>query len=355
VTVVPLSELDSLARRLVGERHDAYSERALARGYEEYLARRRSALAPFTVWADGKEYPNLYGVLADPEAKFATGELRLEPAPPPGPGWEFLLPFERIEFHEDGSADLHPIALGPPTRAIARILLREHYLPRSRAEEDRGAAGGTRVQLAGAVVTISAGLATCRQQSLLPFSVAILLYLPEERLRYELDLLRTTVLSDPRAGRFPVVRRVRRTARTSWGVDRIVARGDLPVLASRCLEVLVESSGLTSVELAYIFGGVRELVESALQGLVSRGLVTFDRRTGIYRPRLEMFLPPTGALVPTVVEPLGRVSDPALRTSVQELLAAADARAVCPLCGSALPPGPKTILCASCSAQVGAV
>ena len=355
MAVVPLSELDTLARRLVGERHDAYSERALARGYEEYLARRRTALAPFNVVADGKEYPNLYAVLADPNATFATGELRLEPPPPPGAGWEFLLPFERIEFHEDGSADLHPIALGPSTRAIARILVREHYLPRSKAEEERGAAGGARVQLAGTVVTLAAGLATCRQQALLPFSVAILLYLPEERLRYELDLLRDTVLSDPRAGRFPVVRRVRRTARTSWGVDRVLARGDLPLLASRCLEVLVESSGLTSVELAYIFGGVRELVESALQGLVARGLVTFDRRTGIYRPRLDVFLPVPGAVPPVAVEPLGRVSDPALRTSVQELLAAADARAVCPLCGAPLPPGPKTILCANCAAQVGAV
>ena len=353
MAVIPLSELDSLARRYVGERHDPYSERALARAYDEYLARRRTPLAPFALVAEGKEYPNLYAILADPDAKLSTGELRLEPAPPPGPGWEFLLPFERIEFREDGSADLHPIALGPPTRAIARILLREHYLPRSRAEEDRGAAGGSRVQLTGSVVTLAQGIATCRQQSLLPFSVAILLYLPEERLRYELDLLRTTVLTDPRAGRFPVVRRVRRTSRTSWGVDRVVARGDLPLLASRCLEIVVESSGLTSVELAYIFGGVRELVESALQGLVARGLVTFDRRTGIYRPRLELFLPPTGEPAPAAVEPLGRVSDPALRTSVQELLAAADARSVCPLCGSPLPPGPKTILCANCTAEVG--
>jgi len=354
VAVVPLSELDGLARRFVGERHDAYSERALARAYDEYLARRRTALAPFVLIADGKEYPNLYALLADPTASFASGELRLDPAPPPGPGWEFLLPFERIEFHEDGSADLHPIALGPSTRAIARILLREHYLPRTRLEEDRGASGGTRVQLAGFVGTLAAGIAACRQQSLLPFSVAILLYLPEERLRYELDLLRTTVLGDPRAGRFPVLRRVRRTARLSWGVDRVVARGDLPLLASRCLEVLVESSGLTSVELAYIFGGVRELVESALQGLAARGLVTLDRRTGIYRPRLEVFLPPPGALPPVTVEPLGRVSDPALRTSVQELIAAADARAVCPLCGAPLPAGPKAILCSNCAAQVGA-
>lgn len=351
---VSLGELDALARALAGERHDAYSEHALSRAYDEFQARRRAPLAPFLVVADGKEFPTMYAVLADPAAKFATGELRLDPPPSPGPVWEFLLPFERIVFHEDGSADLHPIALGPPTRAIARLLLREHYLPRSRTEEDRGAAGGGRVQVSGFRGSLEAGLRACREQGLLPFSVALMLYLPEERLHYELDLLHTTILPDPRAGRLPLARRVRRTSRLSWAVDRAIARGDLSLLAGRSLEVLVESPGLTSVELAHVFGGVRELVDSALQGLVARQLVVFDRRTGIYRARLEEFLPTTGTAPAGVVSPAPG-ADPSLRTSVQELITAADARATCPLCGTLLPPGgPTTILCANCAALVGA-
>lgn len=350
---VPLSELDRLARRFAGDRHDEYSASAVARAYDEYLTRRRHPLAHFALIADGKEYPTFYALLADPAAKFATGELRLEPVPALGPAWEFLLPFERVEFHDDGSADLHPIALGPSTRAIARFLLRDFYLPRSHDEESRAAAGGVRREPGGVIPSVSEGVAACRAQALLPFSVAVLLYLPEERHRYELDLIHSTVLTDPRAGRFPITRRVRRTSRLSWGVDRAVARGELSPLGASCLEVLVESSGMTSAELAYVFGGVRELVESALQGLVARGVVTVDRRTGIYRPRLDRFLP-TATASPAPVEPVGRVSDPALRTSVQELIAAADARAVCPLCGAALPAGPKSILCANCAAQVGA-
>jgi hypothetical protein len=353
VADVPLSELDTLARSLSGERHDEFSQRALARAYEEFTARRRTPLAPFVLTVDGREYPNLYAFLGDRNATFERGELRLDPAPPPGPGWEFLLPFERIDIHEDGSADVHPIALGPPTRAIGRIMLREHYLTRTRVEEHRGAAGGSRVQAAGFSATFQTGVAACRQQGLLPFSVALLLYLPEERFRYELDLVRSRLLPDPRAGRLPVGRRVRRTSRLSWGVDRAIARGDVSLLAGRCLEVLVESSGLTSVELAHVFGGVRELVDSALQGLIDRRLVIFDRRTGIYRARLEAFLPPAGA-TPMGSEPIGASADPSLRTSVQELIAAADARATCPLCGTPLPPGPTTILCESCTAKVSA-
>lgn len=354
MTDVPRSELDALAKALAPDRYDDYSERALARAYDEFLARRRTPLSPFALSVDGRDFPNLYAVLADPTVGGSTAELRLDPPPPPGPAWEFLLPFSRIVVHEDGAADLHPIALGPPTRAIARVLLREHYLVRTRPEEARGAAGGGRVQIAGFRSTLADGLATCRVQGLLPFSVALMLYLPEERLHYELDLVRTVLLPDPRAGRLPIARRVRRTSRFAWNLDRVVARPDLPMLAGRCLEVLAESNGLTSVELAHVFGGVRELVDSALQGLVARRLVVFDRRTGVYRIHVEEFLPPGGA-TPAARAPPAPGADPALRTSVQELLAAADARATCPLCGAPLPAGgPTTILCANCSAQVSA-
>lgn len=349
---VPLSELDALARRFAGERHDAYSERALARAYEEFLSRHRSTLASFTLTSEDREYPSFYALLADPAAKFSTGEIKLEPAPSAGARWDFSRPFERIVFRPDGSADLYPADRGNPERAIARILLREHYLPRSRPEEDRAAAGGARVSLNGFVGEFERGIASCREFSLLPFSVAVLLYLPEERLRYEFDLVHSRLLADPRAGRLPIARRVRRSSRISWEVDHAVGQGDLPLLSARCLELLVESSGLTAVELAHVYGGVRELVDSALQGLVARQWVAFDHRLGVYRPRLDAFLPPPDH-PPAGAEREAPPPDPALRTSVQELLAAADARATCPLCGELLPPGPRGILCASCTAKVG--
>lgn len=351
-TPVPLAELDTLARRFGGERHDAFSERVLARAYEEFLSRRRTPLAPFVLTADGKEYPNFFALLVEPETAISSFEIRLEAPPDPGFAWEFLQPFERIVFHADGSADLHPLVPGPADRSIARILLREHYLPRSRADMDRAASGGQRVELAGLFGTMDQGIAACRHQGLLPFCVAVHLYFSAERVPYELDLVRNTLLADPRAGRLAASRRVHRTSRLSWGLDRTVARGDLSLLAARSLEVVVESHGMTAVELAHIFGGGRELVDSALQGLVARQLVTFDHRTGIYRPRIESFLPTTGARPERVPMPVPS-ADPALRTSVQELIAAADARATCPLCGAPLSEGPRTLLCADCAAKVG--
>jgi len=353
VTAVSSPEIDALASQLGGARHDAYSQRALGRAAEEYLSRRRPPLAEVALTVDGKEYPHLFAAIADPNAKFETGEIRLDPIPSPGAAWRFLLPFERLVFDSDGSVEIHPLEPGPSVRAIARVVVREHYLLRSQADEERAAKGGARVELRGIGGTMAEALAACRDEALVPFGVAILAYLPEERFRYEFDVLHSTLLPDPRAGRLSPGQRVRRPARLAWALDQYVARSDLSLLGIRCLEVLVESPGLTSVELSHVFGGVRELVDSALQGLVQHRLVTFDRRTAVYRPRLDAFLPP--ADVPATrpdLTPAG--GDPALRTSVQELLAAADARATCPLCGAPLPAGPRSILCDNCSAQVGA-
>ena len=65
MTSVSLPELDSLARQLVGDRHDAFSQRALARAYEEYVSRIRRPVANVVVTADGTEYPTVYALLAD--------------------------------------------------------------------------------------------------------------------------------------------------------------------------------------------------------------------------------------------------------------------------------------------------
>jgi hypothetical protein len=346
---VALAELDALASGLAGDRHDAYSQRALARAFEEYTSRQRPLLADVAIVADGKPFPHLTAVLADASARCDTVELQLT-APPAGTGaWRFLVPFERMSFAADGSADLAPLGGGAPVHGIARLLLREHYQIRSEGEEARGASGGSRVELKGLRGTVAEAAAACRAGGIVPFGVAVLVYLPEERVRYEFDAVRGALLPDPRAGRLSPTRRTRRTARVSWALDQYIARSDLSLFGARCLEVLVESPGLTSVELSHVFGGVRELVDSTLQGLVQRRLVNFDPRTGLYRARLEAF---DAGGPPVRSEPGGPAADPALRTSVQELIAAADARATCPLCGRPLPPGPKSILCAECAARV---
>ena len=349
MTTVSTVELEAIARSLASERFDEYAARGLARAYEEYVGRRRRIVAPILLEADGKAYASFYAILADPKAKFAVGEARLEkPASAPA-DWEFLVPFERVVFHEDGSADLHGPDGAQPRRAIARVLLRENYLVRSRKEDAPEPSGGSRPKMPGLLGTIEQGTTICRAASILPFDVALLLYLAEERARYEVDLVHSTLLADPRAGRLAASRRVGRSSRIAWGLDRRLGRGHLSLLASRCLEVLVETNGLTAIELAHVFGGGREIVDSALQSIVQQRFATLDPRTGVYRARVDTFLPAPASEPSPAPAPVR----PELRTSVQELIAAADARATCPLCGKPLPEGPHNLLCADCSSEVG--
>jgi hypothetical protein len=351
VATVSLPELESIAHGLAPNRFDAYAARSLGRSYEEFVARRRRELGAFSVVSDGREFPTFYAALADPGARFETAELRLLQAAPPGPAWEFLTPFERIAFRADGSADLHPPDGGSPRHGIARVLLREHFLPRSQAEEERASAGPAAPSLPPLFGPLVQGVALCRSVPVLPFEVAVLLYFAEERTRIELDLIHSTLAADPRVGKLSSSRRVVRTSRISWGLDRKLGRGHLSLLATRCLELLVESNGLTSVELAHVFGGVRELANSAVQGLVQQRLATFDHRSGIYRARLEEFLPAEGKEADE--ESHGGDGDAGLHMSVKELIDAADARATCPLCGRPIAPGPNAFLCDECATKVG--
>ena len=345
-----LDDLQAFARATAGARHDDFSAQALARAVAEFAVRRRERIAPYRVRVDDKEFPSIFAALADPLTTFDAAELTLVDPPTDARAWEWSRPFSSIRCFEDGSAEIVPVGnAGTPERAMVRLLLREHYVPRSQADLTGAGAFSASGTLAAQLESLPDSVRFVRRRGVVVFSAAVLLYLSRERIRLELDLLEDTLLRDPRAGRWPIERRVNRTARVSHAVDRFIARGELPVASARALEALVETHGVTPLEIASVLGGVREYGASALQGLAARGLATFDRRTGIYRPRFDAFLE-REILEPGASVPL---PNPALRTSVMELLAAADSRATCPLCGDALPAGPRRILCERCEAEVG--
>lgn len=345
---VRLEDLEAFAARAAGPRHDAFSRDSLARAFEEYQQLKGVPLAPVRLTLGGRPFAHLFEALADPEVTLWEGSLTLEHPPPAGPAWEWSRPVREITFHADGSADLVPLDGGAPERAIGRILRRDYYVP--------GPATGTvsRRRLADdprpGLLPLSPAVQLLRKSGFVPFGVAVLLYTSQERVRYDLDLVDSTLLKDPRAGKLPLARRVRRTSRVAHDVDSFLARGELAVRTARVLEVLVESHGLTPIEVSEVFGGVREFGSSALRTLQSRGLASLDRQTGLYRPRFEVFRPSAASGAVDTSHPL---PNPALRTSVMELLAAADSRATCPLCGDPLPPGHRGILCARCEAEVG--
>ena len=323
-------------------------ERLLPEIVEEYRARLRHPLGPVAVTVDGKPYPTLLDAFADPSASFEHFSLDFSGASPGGPGWEFLPPVRRLEVEADGGAELRPPgdSAATPRRAMVRVLLREHFPPGSALP--RPEAGGD------GVPTWPTFARQLRELGIAPFQIALLLYLSEDRHRLEIDLLGNQLLPDRRTGRLPVSRRVQRSPRLAHGVDAWVAKGAIALTNARALEVLSETHGLTDVEMAHVLGGVREMGRSALEALKSRQLATFDGRVGLYRPKLEAFLPTADRLRRAdAPSRAAAMPDPALRTSVSELLAAADARATCPLCGDVLPANHPGILCDRCQAEIG--
>ena len=353
---MPLANLDDIqavARRGAPASHDEYSERTLVARLEEYLTQRRGSISPYALKADGVPYPNLYAALRSEDAKFETAELTLRDPPPAGKVWEYVRPFRSVTFHPDGAADVVPLDPGSPAqRAIARVVLREHFVPRSLRQESAEGKGTLTPGPETSLASLSQSIRFVRATGIIPFAVAVFLYFSDERVTLEVDVVDHLLLKDARAGRISLSRRVRRPARVAFGVDQFVARGELSVLSARALEALADTHGLTVVELSHVLGGPRELATSSLEALVARRLATFDKRTGLYRPRLEAFLTAAERVQPRE-ESLPFLPNPALRTSVRELIAAADARATCPLCGDPLPPGPRRILCPRCEAEVG--
>jgi hypothetical protein len=349
-----LDELQEFAGRMAGARHDEFSSQSLARAVAEYAPRRRERLATFRVIVDGREFPSVFAAIRDPTIPFEHAELSLVDPPEDLQAWEWIEPFERILFAPDGSVDVFPPAgAGRPHRAIARFLLREHYVPRPREAALSPSASASTGGLTTQLDPLNKAVAFVREHGVVPFSAALLLYFSDQRTRLEIDLLDDGLLRDPRAGRLPLSRRVHRNSRVAHAVDTYLSQNSLPIASARALEVLVETHGLSPLDLAPLMGGVREYAASALQGLSARGLATFDKRTGIYRPRFDAFLSAADR-AELGVEPMTPMPNPALRTSVMELLAAADSRATCPLCGDSFTPGAHSILCDRCQAEVGA-
>ena len=348
-----LAELNQIARREPRGSHDTYSESALERAVDEYSNGRRARIAPFMVEVDGKPYPTILHALLDATTTFERVRLTVDHPPTAGTVWEFVPPLQALEVGPDSAATVQrPGASSPdPDRYLTRLLLRDHYHPRS--AHDDTATGQVAAVARPGLMTWPEFAEFVRSTGIVPFSVAELAYGEEGRGRFELDLIDSQLLPDIRAGRLPLSRRVRRSSRLAHGLDNYLAREEPGMLASRALEVLFETNGLPAIDLAHVLGGVRELVTSTLEGLRARGLVAFDRRTGIYRCRPDAFLS-ADERARMLDEPLAPLPNPALRTSVMELLAAADSRATCPLCGDPLPPSHRGILCERCSREVDA-
>ncbi len=343
-------ELNSVGRLADPSAHPRYSELALVRAIEEYLPRRRETVAPLLLKVDGREVPHLYAALVDRSRDVGTLELATRGDPVEAERWQFLRPFATLTVRTEGGSELVPPG-GPPVRVMARLLLREHYLPMARpggGAPAPPARSGPRPEL----FTPKAFAGYLRATGIVPFALAVAVYFPDERVRYEIDLVDSLLVADPRTRRIAPERRVARTSRIGHAVDVIVGSGELSLPSVRALETVVESNGLTAVEMAPIYGGVRELGASALDSLVARKLLALEARSGVYRPRIDA-IATAGARRPAPPVAAAR-PNARLQSNLRDLLAQAESKATCPLCGDPLPAPRRGILCAKCQTLVGA-
>ncbi|MCI4349814.1 MAG: hypothetical protein L3J93_06330 [Thermoplasmata archaeon] len=312
---------------------------AIEQALREYRSQAGPPLSPFSLEVDGRPYTSFLDALDDSSASFRTARLRLSEPPADPESWRFLRPWSSIDLGSDGSAQfLAP--KGAPDRALARFRLVDRYDP----------GRGVRMppQLGGPF-PLAAFVAWMRDRSILPLGIVLDLYFPSERIRYPLDLVRGVALPDRRAGRLPEARFVRRPTRVSWELDRRLAGGELSPIAVRTLETLAEVNGASEAELeSWVGGSVRE----SLKVLTQSHLATQDTAAGTYHLQLEALMRPASR---TSSSAGSAVAGSALREGVTELLAAAEARATCPLCGDLLPPGYTRLLCAKCEGEVGGV
>ncbi len=302
-----------------------------------YRAAGRATLGGIAFAVDGGKPGTLFEAVLDPTRRFDRSEILLTAESASGPAWEFLRPFTRLTLGGEGSAELEPVH-GPPERSIARILPREGFgvLP-------SGAEFGP-----GRLPTFPQFGRALRAGGYVPFGVALELYGPHERLRYELDLMDGRLLVDPRAGRWPVASTPRRPARAAWNFDQAVSSANLPPRAARILEAIWEAGVVSEPDLAQVFGGPGGSDE-AIGRLSRMRLIEADPKGGGWRARFD---PAGRATRLTAGSASSSTSQSVLRRSMSELLAGAEARATCPVCGGELPPGYHQLLCDRCQRDV---
>ncbi|HEV2519569.1 MAG TPA: hypothetical protein VGX00_02965 [Thermoplasmata archaeon] len=316
---------------------EAHERARFERARSAYQAAGLPTLGRCAVAVDRIPFPGMWPALTDPRAEFHSVEIAISDAAPAGPAWEFLRPFTRLLLDEDGSVEVAP-RHGAPERAIARVLPREGF-----GTIPTGSDFGP-----GRLPTLARFCRAVREGGYVPFGIALEVYSSLERLRYEFDLVGGRLLADPRAGHLSPLGRLRRSARAAWNFDRVLSGANLPAESARVLEVIWESGTASESTLASVFGAVHGGPE-AIRRLARLRLIEAEPEAGGWRVREGIFgRASRGGAAPAP----SRVPQTALRHSMGELLAGAEARATCPMCGEEVPPGHKGLLCDRCTREV---
>ncbi|MDE1820068.1 MAG: hypothetical protein KGJ23_03910 [Euryarchaeota archaeon] len=364
---LPLSDFERLSAFAPREVHDGYSQKNFRKTLFDYAQRQPPSIARLRWTANGQPSPSFAAILAEKTPPERVSLVIYEPKPDPQ-AWEFTTPTALVDSDSAGSGRVltfryNPHALSPwdphdpgkEETCVVRFSVRESYIPRSIQQEHATNEGRPPLPPGFELFSIADFSRFVHSSGVVPFRAALHLYTSRTRLRYDLDLLHNHLLADPRAGRFSIEDRVERSSRICHGLDRFVARGALPLLPRRVLELLFESKGLSVQDVSVILGVSQELATAALQSLVGRQFAAFDQRTQMYLPLPQVFLTRAEAEREQRDEEERKKHGPrseTLKASVQELLAEVEAKAGCPLCGGPMPAGSPELLCDDCMAAV---
>lgn len=366
---IPLTDFEALSAFSPKEVHDGFSQKNFRRSLYEYAQRSPAYIARIRWNADGKPVHSLAALLRQENPPEKMIILFYEPKQDPQ-AWEFTTPMAFVAFDAQGGGraltfryDAHsttpwdPHDTGTEEPCVVRLSFRESYIPRSIRQETEANQGRPPTPPPFELFSIAEMQRFVHATGVVPFRVALHLYTSRTRLRYELDLTHNMVLPDPRSGRFSIEDRVERSSRICHGLDRYVARGALPLLPRRVLELLFESRGLSTPDVSVILGVAPELAKASLESLVGRQLAALDTRSQTFLPLPQVFLTRAEAEREQRDEEERKKKGPQsakLRESVTELLREVESKAVCPLCEGPLTPGSPELLCDDCLAAVEA-
>jgi hypothetical protein len=300
----PWADFEELAKLAPKELHEAYSQKLLRRSLWDLGHRQPRSLGRLRWEANGRRYGNFAQLLLEPEAAPEVTVHFIDTRRESG-AYEFNPPSTSITFRLDGHGTGIFLPLGDRTReqvdmdaapdreeGVVRFALREAFVPRPLSHEQATQEGNPPPPLPFGLFSWRNLHHFTRRHGVVPYRLELLLYLPETRVRYELDLLSNRLLQDPRTGRLPLDLAAFRSTRLCAGFDRFVARLTLPLIPRRALEILFESRQISPQELASCLEISLELSRSALETLRAQGLAEMAGTPPVYLPVLESYLTP---------------------------------------------------------------
>ena len=289
------------------EIHDIFSQKNLRQALMDASTRRLPAIARVHLELDGVAQDDIAQVLARSPLVGRVGVVFHQPTMQKE-AWEYTTPAAVIAFDVRGPGKIvtfhyNPRSITPwdledrgtEEPCVVRINVKEGFIPRSIRQEQM-AIKGTPLPLPKFEIFSMADLAAfVHRTGIVPFRISLLAYTTKARYAYDIDLVNNVLVRDPRSGRLPVTNRAVRSARLFHGLDRYIARREIPPVPAKILEILFETNELHPAEVSSVLGINQELAIASLSTLVDRTLATYNRASNTYRPLPRAFLTSTEA------------------------------------------------------------